>query len=270
MSAAYPKISRTIYYGQPVNWQHPVNRGLQLWWLPLPQRTGTLSVWDLCGRVPGALVNGMAWAGSKGMPYGAWQSDADARINGTVTLLPDVAQTFTITGWARYDSAPGTTIFAHCNRWRIQRDTDLILTIPAVADNHFTTLPIANSLQWYFFAVSLTGTSAVGYLDGVSETIAITAPSSGSNSFYVGDNDFGSFGVPGLVTDFRLYNRVVPPGEIATIRDQGRKGHPDTLNWLSRSAWFVPGAAAPATDSVGLVGPGLCGYSPLVSCGGLA
>lgn len=227
--------------------EHPLNRDALLWWLPAPSRWGGSTTYDLCQKYNGTLVLGAACTGGRGKSSGAWQFDADARIDSPATL-PDPATTFTATGWFRHDSTPGTTIYCECGgRWRIQRSGgNLTLTVPGVADNQFASLPISVAGRWYFFAVSLTGTSATGYLDGASQAITLgTPPSSGGNLFCLGDRAFSALGIPGQMTDFRLYPRVLGTGEVAFLREQGATGHPALLRRLRRK-WFVP-AAGPAT-----------------------
>lgn len=227
---------------------NPVTRGLILHWLPLVQRTQGNKAYDLRGRNDGTPSNGAVLTSGRGKEGLAWQFDTDALL--TSPSVTDTATTFSLTGWTRWDSTPGTTILFTTSRWRIQRTGgNLCLTVPGVADNQFTSLPISNAAQWYFFAVTLTGTAAVGYLDGLTQSLTITAPSSGNTTFIAGDTGFG-LGLPGQMTDIRLYSRVLNSGEVNLIRRDGLFGQ---LQTLSRSRRRSRGtvAAPPAATRAG-------------------
>lgn len=244
MNTAALRLLRSPYYGNLVS-QHPVNRGLLLWWLPLPQRTGGPTVFDLCGKQNGAMSLGAAWSGSKGHPFPAWLLDADALIQ-TGATVPEAGPTFTVTGWFRHDTTLATTIYCGLQaRWRAQSNGTNMIFNDGVNDLSFTSLPIVLR-QWFFFAFSLTGTSCVGYLDNLTQTITATAVATGGSRFYLGDIGFATYGIPGLMTDVRLYNRVLDPSEVRIVRDQGRRGHPETLNRLRRH-WYISTASAAAT-----------------------
>lgn len=227
---------------------NPVNRGLLLHWLPLVQRGQGSKAFDLRGRYDGTPSLGAVLTSGRGRPGYAWQFDSDALLSSPNTL-PDTSTTFSLTGWVRWDSAPGATILFTTTRWRVQRSGgNLTLTVPGVADNQFSSLPLSNADRWYFFAITLTGTSAVGYLDGATQTVTITAPSSGNTTFMAGDNGFG-LGLPGQMTDIRLYNRVLTPGEVAVIRRDGLFGQYQTLSRSRRRSRGT--VAAPAATRAG-------------------
>lgn len=63
-------IGQTLNYGQPVNRQHPLCRGITAWWKVLPSWMGGGRLWDLTGKYPGTLTNGPTWAGATGRPGG--------------------------------------------------------------------------------------------------------------------------------------------------------------------------------------------------------
>ena len=56
-----PRPYRQVFYGQPVNWKHPLNRGLVSWWRVLPKFAGGLRFADLCHKNQGTLA-GPAWS----------------------------------------------------------------------------------------------------------------------------------------------------------------------------------------------------------------
>lgn len=240
-----------INLGTPVS-SEPVNRGLTLHWLPLVQRPQGSKALDLRGRYDGTPSLGAVLTSGRGRPGYAWQFDTDAKIE-TASTLTDSSSTFTIAGWFRYDAAPsGTNILSGLGgRWRVQRSGgNLTITREGSEDNQFSSLPISNGGQWYFFAITVTGTSAVGYLDGATQSITLPGTiSTGGNPFYIGDRPFGSFGLAGQMTDFRLYGRVLSPAEVTLVRRDGMFGQHRTLSRSRRRSRGT--VAAPAATRAG-------------------
>src|SRR5262245_39512882 len=85
----------SIYYGRPVNWGHPLNRGLAGWWLALPWWRGGMRWRDLCGKSHGLLTNGPVWKGAYSRPGGSGAVDFDG-TNDIVTIANN--NTLDITG----------------------------------------------------------------------------------------------------------------------------------------------------------------------------
>lgn len=244
--------------------EHPLNQGLTLWWLPQPGRWGSATAYDLAKRYNGTLSLGAAYTGGRGYAYGAWQFDADAKIESPSTLT-DSSSTFTVTGWFRHDAAPATTMYCGLGgRWRAQRvGGNLDIVREGIDDTQFTALPISVAGKWYFFAITVTGTAAVGYLDGATQSVTLPGTiSTGGNPFYLGDRNFTTYSILGVQTDFRLYPRVLGPGEIAFLREQGATGHPALLRRARRS-WYVPETTASYTATAALT----LGHATLAASG---
>jgi hypothetical protein len=62
-----------ILLGNPVDKQHPLNRGRVSWWHTLPSGVRGYEFRDLCGKSHGTLTNGPTWGSAKGQP-GGWGS----------------------------------------------------------------------------------------------------------------------------------------------------------------------------------------------------
>lgn len=53
---------QNVDLSNPINWDHPLNRGLVGWWLALPQWSGGTKWYDLCGKYDGTLMSGPSWS----------------------------------------------------------------------------------------------------------------------------------------------------------------------------------------------------------------
>jgi hypothetical protein len=49
----------------PIEWRHPLNRGLVSWWLPFGPWQGGGTLRDLARRNHGTLTNGPTWAAGR-------------------------------------------------------------------------------------------------------------------------------------------------------------------------------------------------------------
>lgn len=124
---------------------------------------------------------------------------------------------FTWTAWIKPDILSGHQIlFRHSSAWRVQLYvTNLRFTVPGIADYTFTTLPLVTG-TWQFIAVTVTGTTATGYLGTKSESLTITAPTGTPSDFVAGDADF-SLSLDGSLDDLRVYSRVLTVSELESL-----------------------------------------------------
>lgn len=109
------ELSDSVDWTQPIDWSHPLNRGLVAWWLVVPGRMGYGSAtWrDLCGKYHGTLT-GMDpktdWGGARARP-GGWGSldfstaATEYVAHSRIAELTGVAG-FTVASWIRFPSSP--------------------------------------------------------------------------------------------------------------------------------------------------------------------
>jgi len=127
---------------------------------------------------------------------------------------------WTVTSWVYPISFPGTSDYA----WSTTGTTGLRIG-PGVWDFYGDgaslqgTSPL-NSNAWYFLAVSKSsGTNYQLYLNGAANASGVLA---NINMMFVevGNNGYSQY-MNGMVEDFRIYNRVLSPGEISTLAVNG-------------------------------------------------
>jgi hypothetical protein len=240
---------QTLNYGQPVNWQSPLNRGLVSWWLVLPQRMGGLRLQDLCRTYHGTLTNGPTWNGARGRPggWGAIKFDntSGQKVNiGTVTDL-DLTADFTVSCWFYSANTSTDGLFGNAQDTVTQNFyvASFSGTIFVVWGGTTISNTVTNSANtWTHLAVTRKGSSGSWdwaiYKNGISAASGNSAvnPSGGSYNTSLGfvftDNPLN-----GLIDDVRVYKRALSAGEIRALYDDSRTSYPTTLNYINP---FVP------------------------------
>lgn len=181
----------SVDWSQPVNWSHPLNRGLVAWWLAAPRCRGG-AVWrDLLGRHHGTLTNmdpATDWQATS-RPGGWGQLVFSAASSQRVqTTSPGVTGTGPRTAvlWFRTSDTDSTPDANQCVSWGD----------PAVGGSSGGSfrMPIENGV--IYLRVNGGATSwGSGYNDGVWHRLAVTAPDSatlGDTRCYVDGVDLGS------------------------------------------------------------------------------
>ena len=146
---------RTLDYGNPVNTEAPLNRGLVAWWLMLPQRHGGSTWWDLVARRPGVLTNLGPSTATRGYGptrrpggWGELRGDAWTTAN-TGVVVPNTSALnfgtgdFTILFWLYVTTLPGGADKSHA----LLRKTTGAVSAPG----------------WYFNVGTWNGGSATTY-----------------------------------------------------------------------------------------------------------
>ena len=142
-----------------------------------------------------------------------------------VSPVPTLTFPITFSAWVKSnDSSTDAWIFSHDDGftdsgWRIAtRNGNLAFVLGGVADYEFTTLPLVSG-KWYFVAVTVDANSgtATGYLNNVSESIAIGTMSGTPISYTIGFAANSLDNWNGGLDDIRLYNRALKPSEISQI-----------------------------------------------------
>lgn len=244
-----------IDLGNPVA-DHPLNRGLVAWWLPLPNNSGGGTLFDLKKRYHGTL------GASTASP--AWRGDNLLFDGSNDTLaLPNFSSEFsdeaTVTFWMRrtlaspagdpdsgfvtLDSAGagGSTHYPYSD------GAGYISIFRSSRVNGITLSSSVNRTLWHQFAVtSKNGGSYLVYQNGqqVASTsgAAVVLPS--APFFGVAPAVSVYFG--GQIRSAKLHNRELSASEVFADYRESALGWPDTLRRFSRRAYlFGSGGAAP-------------------------
>jgi hypothetical protein len=251
--------AKLLYPGCPVNWQSPLNRGLESWWRVLPGRAGGTRWWDLCERAHGTLVGvtlGSATSGWTAMapPGGAGGMRLDGTNDKMSTGRPlsqfVTAAAGTITVWAR----PVTTGPSAANTWSggaIVADGDgggggNYLTIvhatiggtDAIWVANFTsggdtTFPIPYTVgAWVHIGWVHDGSTLYAYKNGKQVGSVATADTLQLQyNFCCGTTYTGSPYFQGDLDDVRIGKRALGAPEMAALYRASSQGYPDEIRW---------------------------------------
>jgi hypothetical protein len=265
-------IGRYLNLGSPVETAHPLNLGLLLWFLPLPNNQGGLTVFDLMGRHTATLTGGSLWGASPvagrlapdldgvdnylSVPV-ATGSALDALSTGSAvfhlryTSSSQVASAYGFgTVWGRTDAATynnfNTGLFEAANPAASR------LFFAPYTFNSEAVVSASNFGLNQDRVLGLTWTSGAQamYFDGVSEGTGTQAGSMAADSSaltlggWVGGGQ-GYFG--GRFYSARLYDRVLSAADMAALYQEIVTDYPRTLRRWSRRRWLdVPAAAGGA------------------------
>ena len=264
-----------ILYGQPVEWGHPLNRGLAAWWLAVPGRGGGCLP-DLAGRCPpAARVNAPPWAA---MPNGFHWLDLTAASDQYANCgnPPALQITGQLTVAVRYKLR---TTPAYLNSYQLfSKDADSggrAYTLDLSLGN----LPVNSGVRFYVDGGSsgnivVEGRDVVAgdnrwvcgtftpstpgglklYVDGVlttssGGTTGASIPTA-STSALIGRRGYAGYTEPlnGWVGDVRVYSRALAADEVAELYRQHRRGYPDLLRRVTRRIMGLVPASASAAD----------------------
>lgn len=256
---------------RPVNWSHPLNRGLVSWWLAMPHSGRRGLTWrDLCGRNHGTLTNGPVWGGAKGRRGGFASLEFDGD-NDRVDGASYPANTFpcTVTAWARSTVSPASFpdyIYEErngsgFNGWAFYRNPNfrLGLVFGGVVDYPMTSLAWTTNSAWYFVAMAITGNggTATGYLSAangggplLSESLSVGQTNSIPNTLSIGGIGVeAGFAFQGQIDSVRRYNHVLTAAEVFAVFDAERRGNAGLLNRTRRTV-VIPDEGGGGTVTV--------------------
>lgn len=265
MAARLMQAGGRIDTRQPVNWQHPLNRGAGVWCLPLPGRSGGGTLFDLAGRYPGTLSSGVTWtAGPDGFPAVAFGSGSQSVGFGTASPVAGGAATWTLT--LKWSGTAGRAIGQWGNSSAQQAWLIEVLSDGAVqlaVSNLAATFKIVKSNTsitagaWVRLGVTYDAGSVSMYFDGSPQGTTVTFGTySGSVQAGSGpidlNNETSSATAGGLTaaTDLRMYPRALAAADLAALADQTRRGHPDTLRRYTPRAWLTASGSPPLAYTV--------------------
>jgi len=235
----------SVNLGSPVNWGHPLNRGLVGCWLPLPNNANGSRLFDLTGRSHGTLTNSVTWAAG---PNGFGSVSV---VNGTTNYVEiagsggwgaDGPQTYEVLYRPTYSIgaiyrgvlAQGTA----GNQLQMVNFTDG--NFYAGHDGGNRVVIAATSLLtqnvWVHLVLVLgSAVTAQHILYRNGEQVG-TAGSAGAAFSWsdttlarIGNNNANS--TDGQIACVRRYSRALSASEVWGLYQQSALGYPDTLNW---------------------------------------
>jgi hypothetical protein len=233
-----------IDLSNPINWDHPLNRGLAAWWLALPQWSGGSKWYDLVGKNDGTLTNGPVWVGVdrsggvSAVSFDGVDDIVDVPHTGDLTFTGQ----FTVAAWAR---STGVTRFAYLggkadpgdwNGYYITiHDTTGLPTVYSLQASTFQSANVStvvkNDKKWHLIVGTFDGTQLRCYLDGVGgSAAAASAPTSNTSPFRIGSSNVTGRRFTGQIADVRMYGRGLSAAEVASLYDLSRQSYSGVLN----------------------------------------
>ena len=248
--------SSEILSGQPVNYSHLLNRGLQTWLMAGYHFGGHGSPYwrDISGMHNHGTLTNMSpasdWHGSRGRQGGQGSLSFDGvndevRLSRTLSLSGD----FTLSAWSYRnntaalhglfgDSASSTYIV----RWANSATQLTIRTATDVVRN-FT---ISNSANvWGNVVVTRLDGSIRAYFNGVESSTGAIADAGLMSINRIGMSHTASW-FSGALDDVRIHDRAWSHQEVKAYSDLSRQGYPGLLNRLRRPM-FAEAAAGSST-----------------------
>ena len=230
---------------------HPLNRGLVSWWLPLPHLFGGNRLWDLCNRNHGTLTSGPVWRGGA-TGFGSVDYDGASSVrNIAASGLPAVNSAKSIVVWSKLDTNPSGYAFLYCGgngagssiQFGFNSGGGYAARPGGAGGDYVTASSTPAAGLWHGYVYTYDGTNHTLYADAVQVGTNTTASQVGTQSqFSMGKynlTDFDGQGIDGLIQSVSVYNRALSPVEVRALYDQSLRGHPDTLRRYPERSWFV-------------------------------
>jgi hypothetical protein len=244
-----------IDWRQPINWMHPLNRGLVGKWLVLPGMGG--SRWrDLTRINDGTLTNmdPTDWVGATSRP-GGWGAVAFDATDDYVNTHSDFDSAFsnvTAATWVNHTSLTGGQAYighrsTPNNGWVFKWNGSVLqITLFGVVDKPASSSGlIAN--QWQHTAVTYDGGTVVFFENGKE----VSSHSVGTMRHATEDMYLGSLNNKGTAADFfngmlddpTLYDRALSATDVSDLFHESKNGYPNALNRIGRPRRFVAATA---------------------------
>lgn len=252
-------IDSGINLGQPINWSHPLNRGLVGWWLALPNWNRGYTWRDLCGRSHGTLTNmdaGTDWVTST-RGFGA--VDFDGTNDRVATTLGYAVSPLSATAWIYPRTFGGVSkgrIFdANQGIWFIDNSGDGGLafnTMMYVANGAntgtFSPANIITANVWQHVALTYDGTTAQHYVNGINVGSQSPPAGSAATGLNIGGRSIdNNRNFDGMIDDVRIFDYVMSPETVQGIYVDSLAGYAKTLNRISIPLAKAPGVGGGAT-----------------------
>lgn len=266
-------MNRPINWSNPINQNHPLNKGLLAWWLVVPQWNGG-TVWrDLTGHSNGTLTS-MA-------PSSDWVTPSDRRggwgaldfegtndhvdTNHIFNEVSD-ADKLTISTWINNPLTSNDSIFGGRGTGNAGLNfvssggvggDPLRLTISGGFDqNSDASGMTANT--WHHIAVTYDQVNVIFYIDGkqLSSHAQTAVISESDETMHIAS--FNNLGTPGtffngILDDIRVYTRALSGAEVAEYHSLSKRFYPGLLN--RRSGLRGLSIAAAVAGVSGIIAP---------------
>lgn len=254
---------RSLYYGQPINRAHPLNRGLVGCWIVVPWYKSGQRLIDLSGlRTHGTLTNGPMWSGLA--PPGGFGSvsfdgsDDYVDCGSSATLAP--AQ-ISVSAWIKSNATIGAfdglmsksnTAWTAGWGWHWSSSTRLRFWIEnwSTGDAFVDFASEADTQTWHHVCGTWDGAMVRCHLDAKNQgnERAYGGALTSTHPLEIGRTAANANNFLGLIDSVQIRARAVSTAEVAALYDDARRGYPETLNWLSTRSYLLPdvGGAAPA------------------------
>ena len=239
----------TINLANPVNWQSPLNRNREAWWLGLGNPYSGVVNWvDLTRRHTLSPVAGLSWLAYKSN----WISRYFAASCGTAHANSSALsydRNFTYTAVVRYagSTSPqgimskgvgGAYLRIYNNKLNFLQSyvTDII--------SGSTNVP-ANT--WCHVAVTIdSANNGTVYLNGKSDaTFTASVTFNGAEAFSLGSDLAGTFErLDGSIAEASVFSRSLSVDEIQSLYRESLQDYPITLKRTQRPIVYYPSAAS--------------------------
>ena len=260
----------SVDWAQPINWRHPLARGLLAWWRNVPHAQGNTTWRDITGRYPATLTSMATPPTATSGPgrtrrRGGW---AQMNCDGTndYATAGDIARmdsqpALSVAVWAqitdvtvdsqtlvgKYDTGGAEGLFLQTlggsdlgfgfrGGSYLTTNTNILAGLNGVWVHVATTFDASTSTDRHNIYVN--GRLAAVTLSGSPNEIADTGAS--TTSLDIGRNNALGRYLTGAVDDVMVYTRSLRRGEIDLLYQQSRLFHPQLLRRIA------PTARAPA------------------------
>jgi hypothetical protein len=253
----------SIYLADPVEWDHPLNRGLAAWPFLLPGRTGSLT--DLTGRgIRGTIGTGVKVRPAPNGHLGLGFINDDLSIV-TFPRAPVASGTttnaITIAWWWRLDLFPAANWPDALEPIIWRADTDFLSahydylgtaynnTVTDGTRYTFTHTSAGSSQDWVRICIySEPGANWTYYENGVAAHSASLSSIDVGSSWALGTRVGATQSSVGTISDIRVSSgpKLMPSAEFARLDYQeARRGYPGLLRRVRRRAMIGFGGSVP-------------------------
>lgn len=244
-----------LYYGQPINWADPLNRGLVSRWMVVPWYRGGPRWVDLCNKNHGTLTSmDLATAWSPKTHTGGFGSLAFDGSDDYVgkTAFPNVPLPATFLGWFNVAETASEVIVSHFDTgndgYRAHVISTLYLVFGGVAV-YDSGIAISTN-TWTFFSIAITGNGGNARFNVgtggplTNATSAVGTPSGTPANLAVGRRGDATDFLSGMVSRIDFFNRALSDSEVRELYLDSLAGSPRTLSRIPNVAKFGRAAAA--------------------------
>lgn len=257
---------RVLYYGQPINWAHPLNRGLLIDSTIVPWYASGPRLINLASRLHGTLTAAPTIDGALGRHggYGSLNLGNTQYIDFSQSSYDlGVRRNATFAGWVRRKNTTSTNVvlsdWASSNGFNLRTDDNVTATFYIYPNNHrITYTGTFTTGVWYHLAGVMDGATMYLYVNGVqvaSETLGEDIGSSGS-SLKIGTRSDLADGFSSAFFDgATIHSRSLSAMEMRAFYLEQVRGNPTRWSWIdSRTYYFGVTAAGAASVGGPLVG----------------